>query len=297
MNVLVLLGGNSPERDVSLRSGVAVAEALANIGHNVSKYDPINGYQGLDNYISKVDVVFPILHGIGGEDGEVQKELENRKFNFLGAGSEISKLCFDKVRSKVKFTELGFKTPDSEVVDLEGFKKSDISKGNFVLKPIEGGSTIDTFIVNDPNDKIDLNVFSKYSTMLLEQLIEGIEITVPVLADKALPVIEIIPPEGKDFDYENKYNGETQELCPPKNVSAGLQHKAQDIALKIHQQLGVKHLSRTDIIINKNNDLYVLEINTMPGMTNQSLFPKAANVSGLTMDQLVETFIELTRKG
>lgn len=297
MNVLVLLGGNSPERDVSLRSGTAVAEALISAGHKVSKYDPINGYQGLDKFINEVDVIFPILHGIGGEDGEVQKELEARKFRFLGSGSEVSKLCFDKVRSKEKIVEIGFKTPKSEVVDLDSFTKSDIAKASFVLKPIEGGSTIDTFIINDPNDKIDLTIFNRYSTMLLEELIEGVEITVPVLADKALPVIEIIPPEGEDFDYENKYNGETQELCPAENVTTKLQHQAQDIALTLHKSLEVKHLSRTDIIINENNELYVLEINTMPGMTNQSLFPKAASVSGLTMEQLVENFIELTRKG
>jgi D-alanine-D-alanine ligase len=106
-------------------------------------------------------------------------------------------------------------------------------------------------------------------------------------------VIEIIPPEGKEFDYENKYNGATQEICPPKNVSTELQSQAQTIAENLHKAVGVRHLSRTDIIIDRNNQLCVLEINTIPGLTDQSLFPKSAAVAGISFEQLVNRFIQM----
>jgi D-alanine-D-alanine ligase len=291
--VLILLGGNSPEREVSLRSGRSVAEAAGKAGHTVFEYDPINGYIGLDDYMNKVDVVLPILHGVGCEDGEIQTELEARNFKYLGSDSKVSQLCFDKVKSKQKIEELGFKTPASEIVNRSSFENSGLRSGKFVLKPIEGGSTIDTFIVRDEQDHFDSNVFDKYEKMLIEELVEGNEITVPVLAGSALPVIEIIPPAGEDFDYENKYNGETQELCPPANVEDDLQKKAQSIAEKLHNYVGCRHLSRTDIILSADGTPYVLEINTMPGMTSQSLFPKAAAEAGLSMEQLVDKFVQM----
>jgi D-alanine-D-alanine ligase len=294
MKVLVLLGGDSPEREVSLRSGEAVSDALHSNGHTVFEYDPKHGYEDLDEFKDKVEVVLPILHGRGGEDGEVQKELEVRNLKFLGADSKASKLCFDKVAIKEILNKLSILTPKSEIVDKDGFESSAIkASGKYVLKPIEGGSTIDAFIVNDAADHADVATFDKYPQMLLEELIEGNEITVPVLDGKALPVIEIIPPAGKDFDYENKYNGETQELCPPVNVSEELQRQAQTIAERLHQAAGVRHLSRTDIIIDKDNKLWVLEINTMPGMTSQSLFPKAAKEAGISMQQLVDKFVQM----
>jgi D-alanine-D-alanine ligase len=294
MKVLVLLGGDSPEREVSLRSGEAVSDALRNRGHTVFEYDSKHGYQGLDEFRDKVEVVLPILHGRGGEDGEVQKELEARGFKFLGADSKASQLCFDKVTLKEILNKLSILTPKSEIVNKDQFEASAIkASGKYVLKPIEGGSTIDAFIVNDSTDHADTKIFNKYPQMLLEELIEGNEITVPVLDKQALPVIEIIPPAGEDFDYENKYNGETQELCPPVNVSEELQKKAQAIAEQLHVAAGVRHLSRTDIIIDKDNKLWVLEINTMPGMTSQSLFPKAAKEVGISMEQLVDKFVQV----
>jgi len=290
MKVLVLLGGDSPEREVSLRSGRAVSEALAIGGHEVSEYDPAGGYEGLKQFVDKVDCVFPILHGRGGEDGEVQQQLEKLGLKFLGADAQVSALCFDKVEFKRILNKLSILTPDSEIVDADSIKESALIKKPFVLKPIDGGSTIDTLIVRDPESQIDMTLFDRHPKMLLEQLIEGVEITIPVLGSKALPVIEIIPPEGGEFDYENKYNGATQEICPPLNVSEQNQKKAQAIAKQVHREAGVRHLSRTDIIIDEDDQHWVLELNTMPGMTAQSLFPKSAAVAGITMQQLVDKF-------
>jgi D-alanine-D-alanine ligase len=134
---------------------------------------------------------------------------------------------------------------------------------------------------------------SIYHEMLLEELIEGQEITVGVVLDKALPVIEIIPPADGEFDYDNKYNGKTQELCPPEDISNVTQEKAQQIAEKIHLSLGVKDFSRTDIMVRASDEkLFVLETNTIPGMTDQSLLPKAAAVAGLSMPQLCSELVE-----
>jgi len=294
MKVLVLLGGDSPEREVSLRSGEAVSDALRSNGHTVFEYDPNQGYKGLDEFIDKVDVVLPILHGKGGEDGEVQKELEARNFKFLGADAKASRLCFDKVALKEMLNKLSILTPKSEVVTKDKFEGSSIkAAGKYVLKPIEGGSTIDAFIANGSTDHVDTSIFDKYPQMLLEELIEGNEITVPVLGTKALPVIEIIPPAGEDFDYDNKYNGATQEICPPVNVAKELQKEAQAIAEQLHIAAGVKHLSRTDIIVDKTGKLWVLEINTIPGLTDQSLFPKSALAAGISFAQLVEQLTEM----
>lgn len=293
MKVLILLGGDSPEREVSLRSGEAVSEAAQAAGHLVHEYDPIHGYDGLDEFIGKVDAVLPIIHGVNGEDGSLQAQLEKRGFKFLGADSAVSKHCFDKIAFKKIISKEGFNTPDYEVVDALGYEESKLSTHPHVLKPIEGGSAIDSFIMHMSGTRADVSIFQKHPVMLLEKLITGKEITVPVLGAKALPVIEIIPPAGEDFDYENKYNGETQELVPPLHVSEDLQQQAQKIAETLHAAAGVRHLSRTDIIIDKDDKLWVLELNTMPGMTSQSLFPKAAAAAGMDMPKLIDQFLKL----
>jgi D-alanine-D-alanine ligase len=295
MRVLVLLGGDSNEREVSLRSGAAVRDALTDGGHDVQIFDPQQGYEGLKDFVGKVDFVFPILHGKGGEDGTVQAELEKSGFKYLGADSRVSRFCFDKVAFKKLLNKLSILVPKGEVVTKDSILNSGLIKKPYVLKPIDGGSTIDAFIIRNPKtNSYNPKVFNKYGKMLLEELIIGSEITVPVLGDTALPVIEIIPPDGKEFDYENKYNGATAEICPPKTVFEDKQKEAQEIAEKVHNAAGVRHLSRTDIIIDKDGKLWVLELNTMPGMTAQSLFPKSAAVVGITMPQLVNKFVELT---
>jgi len=294
MKVLVLLGGSSNEREVSLRSGKAVSGALRQAGHEVLEYDPAEGYEGLRQFVGKVDCVFPILHGVGGEDGTIQEELEKLKFKYLGSDSKVSQLCFNKTELKKILDKSSILTPRWEVVDEESIVKSEIISRPYVLKPIGGGSSIDVTIVRDLHQQLyDPIVFKRYRSMLLEELIEGTEITVAVLGKTALPVVEVIPPQGQEFDYENKYNGAAQELCPPKNVSAEKQAEAQRLSEKIHIQLGVRHLSRTDFMIDASGRLFVLDINTMPGLTDQSLFPKAARRAGLNMEELAQKLSEL----
>jgi D-alanine-D-alanine ligase len=294
MKVLVLLGGISNEREVSLKSGRAVADALKAGGHEVIEYDPQQGLEGLAGFAGKVDCVFPILHGRGGEDGSVQAELDKLGFKYLGSNSQVSQVCFDKSKFKDILNKLSILTPKSEIVTSLSIGASPLLHTPYVLKPLNGGSSLDAFIIRDPaNRSYDPRIFDHYQLMILEQLIDGTEITVPVLGTTALPVIEIVPPQGMEFDYENKYNGETQEFCPPQNIDAAKQQEAQRLAERIHQEVGARHLSRTDIIIDNEGKMWVLELNTIPGLTDQSLFPKAAAVAGINMQQLVEQFLQL----
>lgn len=294
MKILVLLGGISNEREVSLRSGKAVADALKANGHEVLEYDPQQGTEGLAGFVGKVDCVFPILHGRGGEDGTIQAELEKLGFKYLGSNSAVSKVCFDKSAFKEILNKLSILTPQSEIVTRLSIGNSPLLRSPYVLKPLNGGSSLDAFIIRDPGNRTyDPRIFDHYQIMILEQLIEGTEITVPVLGNTALPVIEIIPPQGKEFDYENKYNGETQEICPPQHVDEAKQQEAQRLAERIHKEVGARHLSRTDIIIDNIGRMWVLELNNIPGLTEQSLYPRAAAVAGINMAQLAQKFVDM----
>lgn len=290
-NVIVLAGGTSDEHEVSVRSGAAVARALAAAGYEVTTLDPANGLEQFLPKLQAADAIFPALHGAGGEDGELQKFLEAHKIRYVGADSQASALCFDKARYADLLMEHGIVTPATEVADQAHFEHSALRQRPFVLKPNDGGSSIDTFIVREPT-RVDVaaikQAFQRHRTMLLQALIEGIEITVPVVGSKALPVIEIIPPAGGEFDYENKYNGQTQELCPPKHVGAAVQKQAQALAEHIHHLTGCRDMSRTDFIVTPAHALYVLETNTIPGLTGESLLPKAAHAAGMDMAALCD---------
>lgn len=293
--IIVLSGSNSSEREVSLRSGAAVAAALRLNGHEIAVIDPAEDFLSQKTRVQFADAVFPALHGTGGEDGEIQKILESWNVPFVGSDSVASSLCFDKHRYKQLMRERGILMPRGELVDKFDFADSELSKQPFVLKPVDGGSSVDTLIVRDTaqfDEAKTQELFTRHEHMLLEELIDGDEITVGILGEQVLPVIEIIPPENGEFDYENKYNGATQELCPPQNVSEELQWRAQKLALEVHKLCGCRDLSRSDFIIAKNGDLYLLETNTIPGLTEQSLFPKAAAAAGLTMAQAVEKLIQ-----
>ncbi len=304
IRVTVLGGGTSAERDVSLRSAAAVSRALQTAGYTVTQADPaaLTDRQ-LEAACRNSDVVFPALHGIGGEDGSLQEWLESFDFCFVGADSKVSHLCFNKVNYKPYLHKLGIKTPVGELVDSESVWRSPLTDEPYVLKPNDGGSSVDTFIVRDPAtaDKTAIaEAFSRHGHMLLEQLISGQEITVGVLNGDPLPVIEIIPPRDGEFDYDNKYNGKTQELCPPQHISSDVQAEAQELSRTIHQSLGIADFSRTDIMVRSGDSiLFVLETNTIPGMTDQSLLPKAAAAAGLDMPELCASLVEaaIARRG
>lgn len=298
MKILVLGGGNSPEQEVSLRSAKSVAEAARKAGFDVIEADPAKGLNILDK-IEKDTIVFPILHGAGGEDGGLQKELEARGLKYLGTNSKASKNCFDKWLTREILMKSNIPVPNGDLVDRSSYANSNLAKKSHVLKTPQGGSSIGTYIVRDVSNidsaRVD-EIFSMNKQAIIEELIGGTEITVPILGEKALPVIEIRPPVDAEFDYDNKYNGKTQELCPPESVSPEVQEQASRLAENVHRAMGARHLSRVDIMIDGNNQLYVLEINTIPGMTDQSLYPKSARVDGITMPELIKKFVDMITK-
>nr|AIA19072.1 D-ala D-ala ligase C-terminus [uncultured bacterium] len=293
VTVAVLAGGTSAEREVSLRSGAAVQAALEAKGYAVLMLDPHDGLS--QSLLEQADVAFPVLHGIGGEDGSIQSLLDELKIAYVGTGAKESALCFDKWQYKQLLREHNLPVPDGALVNREEFAASPLTERPFVLKPNDGGSSVDTIIARDGLSGVDEHlrddIFARHGRMLLEELIPGTEITVAVLDGHTLPVIEIVPPESGEFDYDNKYNGKSQELCPPQTVDPVVQQKAQALAAQIHTLVGCRDFSRTDMMIDSDQNLYVLETNTIPGMTDQSLFPKAAATAGIPMSELTDMLV------
>lgn len=296
--MLVLGGGDSPEKEVSLRSAKAVANAARQAGFDVIEADPTAGLDFLDR-LPKGTIVFPILHGKNGEDGVIQAALQERGLPFLGSDSASSAACFDKWQTRRQLLAAKIPVPRGVRVNKETYKNQALAKEPHVLKITHGGSSIGTLIVRDPaivDSKQLNNIFELENDAVLESLIEGVEITTPVLDQTALPPIEVRPPDDGEFDYENKYNGASSELCPPPSLSDDQIKSAQQIAEKVHKTMNCRHLSRTDTIMRPGGSFVVLEINTIPGLTDQSLFPKSAAVSGLSMTQLVTKFVEMVKR-
>lgn len=188
----------------------------------------------------------------------------------------------------------GLLMPIGEIVSLKAYSAHPLAKNPHILKPIDGGSSVDTFVIRDvstANKSAITKAFERHETLLLEELIVGTEVTVGVLGNEALPIIEIIPPQNEEFDYENKYNGKTQELIPAVHVSLEDQHAVQELALRAHAIAGCRDFSRSDFIISTDGRFYLLETNTIPGMTNQSLFPKMAAASGMDMPALCDRLV------
>ncbi len=299
VEVLVLGGGDSPEREVSLRSAGAVAEAARQAGLAVQEADPAHHNLAFLDNLAKETIVLPILHGRGGEDGVIQTELEKRGLAFLGSDSVSSKNCFDKWSTRQILEKGHIPMPKGFLVTKGDYSSHTLAARPHVLKIRHGGSSIGTLIVRDLDTIVDAEIakiFALEKEAILEELIEGTEVNVSILGEDVLPVIEIVPPSGGEFDYENKYNGLTAEICPPKSVNEDTQRKAQKISKQVHDIMGCRHLSRTDIMLDKDSNLFVLEINTIPGMTDQSLYPKTAAAAGLPMVKLVDRFIKMVKR-
>ena len=303
MNVLLLTGGVSNERDVSLRSGQAIHDALLGAGHKVKLADPADDGFDLATLTQDIDVVFPALHGEGGEDGILQKQLEDLGIQFVGSGSVASVLCWRKLQYKELLQANQLPASEGVIITAKDLRDDSSTSYHakylqrpFVLKPDQGGSSLDTLIIRTPTtadlDKAYDLLVNHYPTgMLYEPLIDGIEITVGILNQEPLPIVEIIPPQGLEFDYDNKYNGKTQELCPPKHIGEDLQIIAQELALKIHNLANCSGLSRTDMMVDRHQQLHVLETNTMPGMTTTKLLTKIVRQAGYTKTEMINQLL------
>lgn len=285
--IAVLMGGNSAEREVSLDSGEAVYHALKNQNIDCFKFD----WQG-DNlaklWTKKFDKAFIILHGRGGEDGVIQRQLEKRNINYTGSNSSASAQCMNKSITKniceqhdLALLPSVLATIDNPITDIDFALP-------WAVKPILEGSSIGISKVNQVSQlKSALSLAWKYdTTALIEQWADGSEYTVAVLNGKALPVIQIKTNQGF-YDYKSKYrSNKTQYLCPC-NLTYDQQQQMQKIALKAFNIMNAKTWGRVDFIMDAQNTPYFLEINTVPGMTSHSLVPMAAKAAGMSFDNLV----------
>ena len=294
--VIVLMGGISAERDVSLDSGKACAKALAEIGFEVTSLD------AKDDFIEKLiknkpDKVFNALHGRFGEDGSIQGLLEHLKIPYTHSGILSSAIAMDKLISKKIFKDAKISSPDYQVIKtLEDFQSSEIGYP-CVVKPNNEGSSVGVYIFNEPKKSDEdtiVSLLKKYNFLILEKYIPGREIQVAVMGSKALGGIEIVPTRSF-YDYEAKYsaNAKTKHIIPVKINEADYK-KILDIALQAHNILSCRGVTRSDFRYNESdkfNKIYILEVNTQPGMTSLSLVPEIANYCGISFNELVKWII------
>jgi len=295
--VAVLLGGNSAERDVSLKSGQAVLNALLAYGIDAIAFDPQNRSLWELKDLN-VDRVFIALHGRGGEDGTVQGALEFMNLPYTGSNVLGSALAMDKIRCKHLFKSAGLSTAPYAVVDAKkGFDaKAIIDEFKKVMvKPSHEGSSIGMAQASSAEELEDAlsNAFKFDSQVLVEQWISGREFTITVLGDEVQPVIEMSTPNGF-YDYQAKYQSSTTQYHCPADLSQPDTQKLQAMALDAFDLVGASGWGRVDAMQDQKGQFYLLEVNTVPGMTEKSLVPMAAKANGASFEQLVVRILEQT---
>ncbi len=292
MKIAVLLGGTSAEREVSLKSGNAIYNACEKLGFDVIKIDPLKNIEGYKDELLANDLVFIGLHGGDGENGVIQRYLEKIDVNFTGSKSISSALCMDKNLSKVQVRKIGISTPDWFVIQSLSDYNEDIICPPFIVKPIDQGSTLGLFLVNE-NSQIKKSIISSLSfsnKVIIESFIDGKEITVPIIGNRALPVVEISPKSGF-YDYDSKYIKGLTDYFSPAKIATKLADELKEQALIIHNALGCRHYSRVDFRLDSKNNPWFLEINTLPGMTETSLVPISASSDNINFDDLINEII------
>ena len=281
----VLCGGTSSEREISLMSGKAVYNAIKKLGFKTVLID-VNKNVAQKLVKEKIDIAYITLHGTPGEDGTIQGMLEIMEIPYTGCGVFSSAATIDKIISKKMFESA--KIPTAKWTIIEKLKPFEEIEYPVVVKPASQGSAIGISIVKNKKEfeKAVKLAFSYEDRILVEKYIKGIEVTAGVLNGNPLPVIEIVP-KGKFYDFKSKYTvGQSTHIIPARLPEKVLK-KIQNIALKVYDEFRCKGTCRVDMIVDKNNDIYVLEVNTLPGMTKTSLFPDAAKHMGLSFEDLV----------
>jgi len=291
--VCVLLGGPSAEREVSLRSGAAVAGALRLLGWQVDEVDPVGRW----SLPAGTDAVFVALHGTYGEDGTVQEELERLGVAYTGCGVEASRLAFDKVRTKERLVAAGVPTAPHVVITRADAPWPEGWEPPLVVKPVRQGSSVGLRFVDERGGWTDALVecLRHDTEALVERRILGREVTVGVLDGRALPVVEVRPRSGA-YDYRSKYTaGETEYLCPAPFDDA-VTARLQAAGLAAFQAVGGRDYARVDVMVGEGGEPFVLEVNTLPGMTETSLLPKAAAAAGIPFPELCSRMVDLAMR-
>lgn len=328
MKIVVLAGGTSPEREISLRSGNAITKGLREKGHNVSSIDPAFGinqpkteeelfrFDPSENRISNAnyikcinsnlfdncDVVFIALHGKWGEDGTVQSLLELKGLIYTGSGVLSSAMAIDKSLTKILFQHFHVNTPKWLTINGSGYEITSIQERVIkliglpcIVKPNDQGSTIGFSLVRNIEElEPAIKLALKYSTrVLIEEYIQGRELTASILGKQVLPIVEV-KPKHELYDYECKYTkGMTEYFCPA-SLDEAIVKQVEHQSLLAFESCECKAFARVDFILNDQNELFCLEINTIPGMTDLSLVPMAAKAVGLDFPDLVQKIVELS---
>jgi D-alanine-D-alanine ligase len=298
-HVAVLMGGWSSEREVSLASGAAVAEALRSCGYEVTEVDVDRDIAERLREIAP-DVAFNALHGRFGEDGRIQGLLEILDIPYTHSGVLASALAMDKHRAKALFHEAGVPVAESRIVPLEEAAERHPMSPPYVIKPVAEGSSVGIHIVHsrfeEPVSQLleEREVFGDF--VMVERFAPGRELTCAVMGDVALGVLEIVPKKGSFYDYASKYEeGGSEHICPA-DIPASVYYRVQVHALAAHQALGCRGVTRADFryddTASEDADLVLLEINTQPGMTKTSLLPDIARVAGHSFEELVMWMVD-----
>lgn len=294
--IAVLMGGPGSEREVSMASGNAVLKALQAAGCTAVGVD----VKGPDFELPVgTGLAFNVIHGTFGEDGQLQRILEDRGVPYTGAGAESSRVAFDKNLAKAKFLAAGVPTPVSEIVDVSDGPKLPSIPVPFVVKPPREGSSVGVTIVKDAADALAaMEAAAKFGDdVLVEAFVEGKELTVGVLDDVAMPIVHIAPRDGF-YDMANKYpwlgGGKGSDYYCPADLDEATTRRVLDAALAGHRSLGIEVYSRVDVLLDAAGNPFVLEANTIPGMTETSLLPKSAAAHGIDFTALCLKIAELS---
>jgi D-alanine-D-alanine ligase len=302
MRLALIYGGKSSEREVSLKSGQQVFTALDRAKYDIRRYDPLTDLEKLVREAKEIDVALIIMHGRGGEDGTMQGLLDLLEIPYQGSGVLASAVAMNKELSKALYQMSGLRVPRTLAFNrAQALVPAEI-QGKLglpvVIKPATEGSSIGVTLARTLEELVRglAAAFEYDSRVLVEEFVQGTEVTGGVLGNaktQALPLVEIIPAGNYIFfDYEAKYQpGATQEICPAR-LDPELTARAQQCALTAHHALGCRGYSRTDMMV-RDGEIYVLETNTIPGMTATSLFPQAARAAGLEFPALLDTLIHL----
>lgn len=296
--IAVLMGGPGSERDVSLASGKAVLKALLGLGLNAEGVDITSTDIRLPE---GADFAFNVIHGTFGEDGQLQAALENLGVPYTGAGVESSRKAFDKNLAKAAFAAAGVPTPKSEIIDVSNGVTLPSFPVPFVVKAPREGSSVGVHIVKDPAKAMAaMEDAAKYGNdILVEEYVSGYELTVTILDDQAYPIVHIIPPEG-EYDFSSKYpwlsGGKGSQYVCPADIDEDAAKAVQAAAIAAHRSLGIEVYSRVDVLLDDAGRPFVLEANTIPGMTETSLLPKSAAAAGISFPELCRMIGELSLK-
>ena len=294
-HVAVLMGGWSEEHDVSMDSGRACATALRKCGYQVTEINLTRDLkQLLEAFKPRPDVVFNALHGRYGEDGTMQAVLDILKIPYTHSGLLASAIAMDKVQAKKLLANAGIPSPEGTVVTREDLENGLPLEPPCVIKPVNEGSSLGVQILQDRGTTLDISLWSEGQKLLVEKFIPGRELTVAVMGDRALGVTELEPKSGF-YDYEAKYtDGKTKHVCPAI-IDEKIAGEAMRFAERAHHTLGCSGVTRSDFRYDDTGGepgkLYMLEINTQPGMTSLSVVPEQAAVAGISFEALVDWMV------